>query len=236
MTNNKALNISWQVQEKTPGLISGDDALMVYNSLQEKARVGLRITDHEGKPTMVGSTPFAVANLDILAKEYGARTPNLRDLSRPEVMKIAQGRHYIDSRSLVAKSREDQNWPQNNPLLKTIYELAEQKLGSIKGPFMIEGFSFVPNQEDEKGYGLSLSPASDFTVIQDERFDGRHNGERFSDVDERGIPNFDRNGNRTWYAKKEGLSRLYLNDYLVLGSGNDLLASSYDYGRVVFLK
>jgi hypothetical protein len=234
MTKNKALNISWQSQEKVPGLISGTDALMIYNSLPEQARVGLRYD--EASKTVVGSTPFAVANLDVFAQGYGARTPNLRDLSRAEITRIAQGKHYIDSRNLVARSREDSSYSRNNPLLKTIYELAEQKLGSIKQPFMIEGFSFVPNPEDKTDYGLSLVPTSDFEVTQDERFDGKYNGQKFSEVDEKGIPNFDRNGSRAWYAKSQGLSRLYLNSSLNLVSGVDDLTGSNDNGRAVLLK
>lgn len=234
MTKTKTLNISWQFQEKTPGLISGEDALMIYNSLPEQARVGLRYD--ESSRTVIGSTPIAVANLDILVQKYGARTPNLRDLSRPEVMRIAQGKHYIDSRNLVVRSEKDESYPRNNGFLKTIYSLAEEKLGSIKAPFMIEGFSFIPAPEDEKGYGLSLIPAKDFSVIQDERFGGKPNGRRFSEVDERGIPNFDSNGSRTWYAKSGGLSRLCLGAGLNVGADVDDLAISYVSGRVVFLK
>lgn len=236
MTENKTLNIAWQSQEKVPGLISGDDALMVYNSLSEGVRVGLKITDYEGKPTMIGSTPIAVANLDSFAQKYGARTPNLRDLSRPEVMRIVQGKYYIDSRNLVARSMKDSNWSKNNSLLKTIYELAEQKVGKVDGPFMIEGFSFVPDPDDKNGYGLSLVAGSDFKVVQDERFDGKYHGKSFSEVDELGIPKFDRKGNRTWYAKSEGLSRLCLYRYLNLGSDNGDLEDSDGIGRVVFLK
>ncbi|MCX6749329.1 MAG: hypothetical protein NTW17_01115 [Candidatus Pacearchaeota archaeon] len=230
----KKLDIAWQSQERVPGLISGDDALMIYNSLPEQARVGLRYD--EATRTMLGSTPIAVANLDILAQKYGARTPNLRDLSRPEVMRIAQGKHYIDSRNLVARSRTDSNWPKNNPLLKTIYELAEQKLGRITGPFMIEGFSFIPNPEDTSGYGLILVAEPDFNVVQDERLDGEYNRKRFSEVDELGLPKFYSNGSRTWFARSEGLSGLFLSGGLYLDSYYGDLACSGDIGRVVFLK
>lgn len=234
MVENKPLNIAWQSQERVPGLISGADALMIYNSLPEHARVGLRYD--EGSRTMVGSTPIAVANLDAIARPYGARTPNLRDLSRPEVMRIAKGQHYIDSRNLVVRAPTDSSWARNNSILRTIYELAEKKEGSIKHPFMIEGFSFVPNPEDKTGYGLTLVANPDFKVTQDERFDGKYNGKSFSEVDEQGIPNFDKKGSRTWYAKSTGLSRLYLGRDSYLDSSNGNLTSSIDNGRVVFLK
>lgn len=234
MAENNKLDIEWQSKEKVPGLIRGADALMIYNSLPEQIRVGLRY-DGASK-TLIGSTPIAVANLDAFAQKYGARTPNLRDLSRPEIMRIAQGKHYIDSRNLIVRSREDPDWSKNNFLLRIIYELAEQKEGSIKHPFMIEGFSFVPNPEDKKGYGLNLVANSDFKVFQDERFDGKYNGKDFSEVDELGIPKFNKNGKRIWYAKNKGLSRLFLGTGLDLVSGNGDLTGSNDTGRVIFLK
>jgi len=234
MTENNILNIAWQSQEKVPGLITGEDALMIYNSLSEQSGVGLRYD--KASKTVLGSTPFAVANLDAFAQKYNARTPNLSDLSRSEIMRIAQGKHYIDSRNLVVRSREDPNYSRNNSLLKTIYELAEEKEGSIKYPFMIEGFSFLPNPEDKDDYGLNFVANSDFKVIQDERFDGKYSGSRFSEVDKLGIPKFDKRGNRIWFANDKGLSRLYLNKHLDLNSDGGSLAYSSDKGRVVFLK
>ena len=230
---NKTLDIAWQNQEKVPGLVSGNDALMIYNSLPEQAKVGLSYD--ESSKTIIGSTPFAVANLDSIAQEYGARTPNLRDLSRPEVMRIAKDKHYIDSRNLVARTPTD-TYDKNNGLLKTIYELAEQQLGKIEGPFMIEGFNFVADEEDKTGYGLKLAPTAEFKAVQDERLGGKNHRKSFADVDELGLPNFDKNGSRTWYARDNGLSRLCLYWYLYLYSVSENLAVSNDDGRVVFLK
>ena len=230
----KTLDLAWQNQEKIPTLITGRDAKKMYDALPEQARVGLKY-DKESQ-TIIGSTPFATAVLDVVAQEYGARTPNLKDLSRPEVMRIAKGSHYIDSRNLVVRSHTDSYWPQNNSLLKQIYELAEEKEGSVRDGFMIENFTFVPDESDAAGYGLKIVPFDDFRVVQDERFDGTHNGKKFSEVDGKSIPIFYANGNRTWFARKEGLSRLCLDRDLNLYSGNNDLADSYGNGRVVLLK
>ena len=205
MTNT--LNLAWQISEVIPTLPTGEDAKMLYDSLPEQVRVGLRYD--EGSQTIIGSTPFASVNLDIEAQKYGARTPNLRDLSRPEVMRIAKDKYYIDSRNLVARSEED-SFSKNNSLLKTICGLVEAKDGTVKFPFMIEVFNFVPNPEDKTGYGLSIVAGPDFNVIQDERFEGKYSGKRFTEVDESGIPLFDKNGTRRWSAKDNGLSNLYL--------------------------
>lgn len=229
----KTLDLAWQTQGKTPTLITGKDAEKMYDALQEFTRVGLRYD--EKSQSVIGSTPIASACLDVVAQEYGARTPNLRDLSSPEVMNIAEGKHYIDSRNLVVRSHTDSYFSKNNPLLGQIYALAEEKEGSVRDGFMVENFTFVPDESDKTGYGLKIVPLDDFKVTQDERLIG-HNGDSFSEVDDFGIPLFDRKGKRTWYAKKDGLSGLCLVGGLGLVSYNDNLAVSGDLGRVVFLK
>ncbi|MFI5241355.1 MAG: hypothetical protein ACHQUA_02875, partial [Microgenomates group bacterium] len=224
----KTLNLEWQTQGITPALLTGEDALAMYKALPKQVRDNLSY-DEDSK-SVIGSTPFASAILDVEAQKYGARTPNLRDLSRPEVMRIARDRFYIDSRNLVVRSNTDPHFSRNDALLKQIYELAEEKEGNVKSPFMIECFTFVPDRKDKTGYGLKIVPLSDFKVTQDERFNGEHSGKKFSEVDELGIPKFYASGNRTWYAKDKGLSRLCLDGYLGLVSGNGLLAGSNDVG------
>ncbi len=236
MKEGTKLYIASRSSEKIPKLISGNDALKVYNSLSYQTRIGLNLINYQGKLTMVGSTPIAVANLDSFAKGDNTRTPNLRDLSRSEVMELIDKEYYIDARDLIVRSIRDSDQPKNNSLLKTIYELAEQKLGKISGPFMISGFRFVLDKEDNNGYGLIILPTSGFSVIGDERFGGKYNGQVFSEVDEFGIPRFDKEGKRNWWAKKDGLSRICLVKNLDLYSGNECLTDSCDKGRVVFLK
>lgn len=235
MAEKTKLNIAWQEIERVPGLVSGDDALMIYDSLPEQARNGIRHDKASASKSVIGSNNLAVACLDSVAKQYGARTTNLRDLSRPEVMAIAEGKHYIDARTLVARSPTD-SYGRNNSLLKTIYELAEQELGKVDGSFMVENFNLIPDEEDKTGYGLKLVKAEDFAIVQDERLDGKYDERSFSEVDELGLPKFDSNGSRNWFAKDKGLSGLCLDRDLELYSDNEDLADSNDSGRVVFLK
>ncbi len=229
----KTLNLEWQVRELTPTLLIGKDAKKMYDILPEQARVGLKY--NEVSKSVIGSTPLASVVLDVEAQKYGARTPNLRDLSRPEVIEIAKNKFYIDSRNLIIRSNTDPDYPKNDSLLKQIYELAEQKEGKVKNGFMIEGFTFVPDENDKIGYGLKILPQSDFKVTQDSRLIG-HNGDSFSEVDELGLPLFNKKGNRNWYAKDKGLSRLCLFSGLDLYAGDDYLANSSSSGRVVFLR
>ena len=228
----KKLDLAWETQELTPALLMGKDAKRLYDALPIQARVGLRYD--EGSQSVIGSTSIASVVLDVEAQKYGARTPNLRDLSRPEIMRNAKDRFYIDSRNLVARSRTDPNYERNNPLLKQIYELSEERLGSIKEGFMIEGFTFVPDETDKTGYGLKIVPLDDFRVIQDDRLIG-HNRDTFSEVDDLGLPLFDGEGSRGWYARDGGLSGLFLYKCLDLSSNYGNLTYSDDGGRVVLL-
>ncbi|MFA4952967.1 MAG: hypothetical protein WC584_01985 [Candidatus Pacearchaeota archaeon] len=228
---NKSLNLDWQIPKVLVAPIRGASAKELYDKVPEHLRVGIKYNANEKE--ILGSTPFVVAGLNDVLENYGMRTCNLRDLSLPEVMTFAKNKHYVDSRTLIARSKTDSNYNKNNSLLKTLYELAEEESGSIKGPFMVEGFTFVLNSDDETGYGLTLAKKPDFKVIQDERLEGRYNGKTFSDVDELGLPLFNQNGNRTWYARDNGLSRVYLVRILDLYSGGRGLVGSYDVGRVV---
>ncbi|HLF53683.1 MAG TPA: hypothetical protein VI544_00730, partial [Candidatus Nanoarchaeia archaeon] len=74
--------------------------------------------------------------------------------------------------------------------------------------------------------------------LVDDRLSGEHAGKRFSRVDNLGLPNFEERGNRTWYARKIGLSGLCLYRDLSLVSRyiGDLLADSDCLGRIVIVR
>jgi len=232
----RKLNLNWQKPEVIPTIISGADALMLYNSIPESAKNGV---SYDGKSkTIWGSSPLVVATLDFEAQKYGARTVNLRDLSRPEVMNLAKDKYLVDARNLVIRLRDcryPSPYPRNESLLKTICELAEQHLGRISDkPFMIEGFTFVPNLEDREGYRLTLVPTAEFKVIEDERLHGKYHELRFSEVDELGLPKFDKSGSRKWYAEESGLFGLRLVDDLGLSSRDKFLWNT-NRGQVVLV-
>ena len=89
--------------------------------------------------------------------------------------------------------------------------------------------------ETEEGYKLVFELGKNTEVIEDERLDGKYNGKRFSKVDRIGLPLFDENGERTWYARNNGLSRLYLGKSGSLNSDSEYLANSVVAGRVVLV-
>lgn len=87
--------------------------------------------------------------------------------------------------------------------------------------------------DKESNYGLAFKLTESANLIYAPILNkpGNFNSE---DIDEKtGLPKQTKGGNRTLYTRKDGLSRLCLNRYLNLNSGNDSLACSNSVGRVV---
>jgi len=225
-------NFDWNRPKILTSFLQGEEAELIYNSLEGNIRNGINY-DYETK-TIKGSTPFLAARVDTLVRPLGLRVTNLRDLSRSEVMSMVQGKYYTDSPTLVVRSLKD-SYEKNLPLIKRISEEVEEANGKLDLPFMIYGFDVKPWEEDLEGYGIDILRREDFSVIHDERLSGKYNGEKFSEVDDLGLPLFDKDGKRTWYARDRGLSRLYLSRYLNVDSSDGHLANSYDNGLVVLV-
>ena len=227
-------DFKWQTQDIIPAFPVGIDAKALYEAIED-VKTGDMGYDDENK-TFWGSNPFVAARADTLLRPLGIRAANLRDLSRPEVMRIVKDNYYTDAPVLVLRSTNDSN-SKNLHLVKRVSELVEQKHGKLEMPVMITGFDVAKStgEEAKQGYGISIIPRDDFTVVADERLSGSYHGKKFNDVDELGLPKFDKNGSRTWYARNQGLSGLCLYGGLNLDSYSGNLAGSYSYGRVVLV-
>ena len=220
----------WQMPKVIPSFVSGPDAQAVYELVKTLGSVGY---DPQSR-TMWGSNLPVAASLDTKLRELGiGRVATLRDLSRPEVMEMIRDRFYTDSPTLVLRTTEDTYSP-NNAVIQGLLPHIEQKQGALKLPVMITGFDAVPTKRKE-GYQFDIVPRDDFAVVHDARLAGSYDGKTFSEVDELGLPNFDKKGNRTLYTRN-GLSRLYLNRNLNLGSYDEDLADSFEGGRVVVIR
>ncbi|MDP1695575.1 MAG: hypothetical protein Q8L29_01525 [archaeon] len=214
--------------------VEGEDAEALYDEVRKTIKSGVWY-DSDSK-TMTGSHTFLAARVDSIVRQLGKgiRVATLADLSRPEVMEMVKGRHYSDTPAMVLRTMEDSYEP-NNALIRKLAPLVEQKNGRLQLPVLVTGFDVVPS-EDKNGYGLDIVPREDFAVLHDKRF--LDNEKNFSTVNENGLPNFDRKGNRTWYARSDGLSRLGLGGSLDLdsGCGDGYLAGSGEDGRVVLVR
>lgn len=229
---NELKNFQWQKPEVVPAFVQGVDAEEVYKAI---SGMNLGWCDYqEETQTLRGSNPFIAARVDSLLRPYGIRVANLRDLSRPEVMSMVKDRHYTDTPALVLRTMDDSN-SRNLPLIKRIAEEVEKANGRLELPVMMTGFDIVTLENDSNRYGLDIVVRDDFKAVHDDRLKGEYNLKKFSEVDELGLPKFVGNGSRTWYARQKGVSRLYLDGDLGLGSGTEYLAISNDGGRVVLI-
>src|SRR3989338_6661408 len=132
---------------------------------------------------------------------------------------------YHDHDNLkVLRSNEEHNSYLANDLIA--------QLGNIELPVLIPLKNLELRNDDNSPYGLA------FNIIGETIYAPilNHDSENFSTVDideEIGIPKKLRQGNRFFYTRKKGLSRLYLDGVLnALTYGEDL-AGSNDNGRVV---
>ena len=218
-----------QIQTTFP---QGEDAQELY---QQLGGYITRLGDIQYNPetkTIIGSTPFLSARIDTLVRPLGLRTTNLRDLSRPEVMQMIKDNHYADAPILVLRTTKD-SYERNQSLINQLTQQIEEANGKLELPVMISGFDVQPSETPQQGYGINIIPRTDFTAIPDERLAHKNNRKRFTNVDDLGLPIFDKNGTRTFYTRNQGLSRLYLGRNLDLDSGIGDLSYSDSDGRVV---
>ena len=224
-------DFNMRMPEIIPFFVEGKDAKAVYDAL--KGLTSGTMGYDEKTQTFYGSTPFVAAKIDTLVRPFGLRLADVRDLSRPEVMAMIKNRHYTDAPAFVLRSMNDSN-SRNLPLIKRIAEEVERVNGKVQFPVLITGFDVKPLQDE--GYGIDIVPRDNFTAVYDERLNGENNGKKFSDVDELGLPKFDKGGERTFLARNQGLSRLFVDGNLDLYSYIESLASSSGDGRVVLIR
>ncbi len=216
---------NWIAPRVRTSFVKGEDAEAIYEHIKD---LDLGNVWYDGKTkTLKGSNPFMAARIDTLLREKGIRVLTLYDLSRPEVMQMIEGNCYSDTPAFVARSHKDSDFPENRSLLKQIISIVEDKQGKVNFPFLVRGFD---SQERYR-----IIPRDDFGVVEDERLDGKYDGERFNEVDKKGLPIFVKSGKRIWQAKEKGLSGLFSYGGLDRNSNNGNLSNSNDNGRVVLL-
>ena len=225
-------NFDFIVPTVVPSFVKGQDAKTLLDKVSKTIKSGIWY-DADSR-TIKGSNSFLNAVINTEVRPLGIRVVNLRDLSRPEVMKMIEGNHYSDTPAIVFRTMED-GYEQNNLLIKKLAQQVEHLNGKLQLPVLVTGFDVVPS-EDKKGYGLEIVPRDDFAALHDERLSGKYDSKRFSNIDENGLPIFDKNGSRTWHTRNEGLSGFCLNRGLNLGYyGGDLAYSDWS-GRVVLVR
>lgn len=227
-------NFDFPFRDANFGFLTGKDAELLYEELRKTIKKG--VWYDEDSRTIKGSSTFLAAGVDNLVRPLGFRVAKLADFGMSELLGLVKGDCDSDVPSMVLRSLEDEFEP-NRDIIEKLVPQVEQKIGRLQLPVLITGFD-VQSSENKQGYGLDIVPREDFSVLHDERLSGENTGKRFSRVDKFGLPNFEESGNRTWYARKKGLSGLCLYRDLSLVSRytGDLLADSDSLGKIVIVR
>jgi len=213
-------------------MLNGEEVFNAYQegikSYGEKAKKTLGVLSYS-KGIVKGSNPFAVVELG----------KSLR-LATPSELELAVGinpdhfRGTYEDAGLVLRSKGDSHKP-NGYIAKNLAEQVNRRIGKIDSdnPARISLKGLSLKEDKNSAYGLSFVITDEAEVISVPEFSYKNNQRRFSRTDERGVPIFEDNGNRTFYAREQGVSGLFLGRGLGLGSDSGVLASSDDGGRVV---
>jgi len=138
--------------------------------------------------------------------------------------------HYEDAPSVVLRSNGDSYKP-NDYLAKSLAEIIKER--DFNHSLILNGLEL--KADENSAYGLILVPGEKFEKIEVPDFDYTNNEKIFSRVNPDYTIEWSEQGNRTFYARDNGLSRAFLNVVLGLYSDIDHLENSYVHGRVVLV-
>jgi len=226
----------------------GKDFLKEYNERVKRDYAdaqALRVLNwDDSKQAVTGSNPFAIVLTNMILQKSGTRTA-----TQAELEKIAQGNtlpikgnHYVES-SLVWRSNDNPN----EYLARNIATRA-QGLGIILNPgkaYVLPLYALNLEKDNNSPHKLAFGLGRDGVDFRSAYFEAPILNSKsgsyisYTDIDEKtGLPTkvYDSdvpNKNRQLWTRNSGLSGLYLNRSLDVGSYNVDLAGSSESGRVV---
>jgi len=151
---------------------------------------------------ILGASHISQGVFNYVAKDFGLEVALNEDNKFGGVSDLIQKKYYAEFNSLCVSPKKPL-YERNNGLWKKAMEIGEEKFGNVKNKFRINGFYYMPD-ENEKGYGVKIVPAKNFRVVEDESI-----------------------------QLENGVSRFYLILVSILDSRFDDLAFSNVGGRVV---
>ncbi len=188
----------------------GNGAEKLFSAVKEKVKE-YPITDwskskyDSEKKEIYGMSHIEQAVYNYVLKDSGLRVALNEDNEFGDISKLIKGKYYAEFNSLCVHPKKPV-YERNKGLWKKAMELGEEKFGSVKIPFGINGFYYLPD-DNEKGYGVKIVPASNFEIIEDETL-----------------------------QLDNGVSGFNLDRFSLLDSCFVNLEGSFSYGRVVFTK
>lgn len=217
--------------------LADEDMLRAYQeeikSYSERAQNSLNIFTFDNE-VIKGSNLFG--NILLVSEHLVLPSQVLTDSElNPEFF-----RGNYEDLGLVIRTNGD-SWENNDHNAKNLYEQLKQRgfTPSEDAPVMISLRGLSLEEDKDSHYGLIHKLTDEAQIVQAPELSYKNNGNKFKKVDERGVPIFDNNGTRTFYARQGGLGGVCLDRDLDLGSywgwGRVLDYSDAD-GRVAVAK
>src|SRR3989344_3018633 len=240
MENKTFERFNWNIPKIVASIAQGEDAKSLYETLNQeiesnyKNSPNMRILSYASETkSLVGSNIFIASRLNELLEPSGIRTAIPSDDRYGDISRLVKDRFYTDFNALILRTAGDSYSP-SDKIAKDLAEKIENREGKLKLPVVIVR-PLVRYSEGSSSYDLVFDLDNKTQVIEDERLDGKKypTGMKFNNVDDLGLPLFDKNGARTWHAREDGLSRLDLDGYLDLDSDDGNLRDSRGSGGVV---
>lgn len=215
------------------GFLGGKQGKEINREIQSKYEdfPALQRTSYDDS-VVKGSNPFYVVAVNEFLRQNGinARTATQADLERTQKTGALDLRGHYEDSALVLRN-------ENNPnsyLARDLTRQIKERTGKDrKTPIMIPLTGLELRTDQDSEHGLAFNLTDDSEIIYSPQLAHKNNHKKFSETNDKGLPIFDKDGNRTLYTRDSGLSRVYLYGDLGLGAGYDGLADSGVIGRVV---
>jgi len=134
---------------------------------------------------------------------------------------------YEDGREVILRSNGD-SCSKNDYLAQQL--ASDLHLTTFDNPYIVKGLKIKPDEKSFYGLSFLVDTAE---VIEAKDFHYKNNRKKFTRINEDYSIEFNDEGTRTLYTRKDGLSRLFVSGVCGLSSNDFHLAYSYDLGRVV---
>ena len=180
---------------------------------------------------VTGSNPFAVAFASQILRQESLGVATQADLEKALKIRALSLRGLYEDTGLVLRSEGNPNEYLANDLMKQVKSRNKKQKLPVMLP--LTGLELRIDLNSPNGLAFNLREDLDIVYAPILNKPGNFNSE---ETDEKtGLPMKTGEGDRILYTTKSGLSRLYLNGNLGLGSDDDNLAYSNDFGRVVLV-
>ena len=189
---------------------------------------------------VLGSNPFAVVLTQRMFRPQGIRVATQADLELAVKTGALNLQGTYEDSALVLRSAGDRDWADNHYVANNLAEQVKARnaqLGKLRVPVVISLNSLDVTNDASSNYGLAFTLREHAELIEAPIL---KEGGKFStrDIDtQTGLPRqLNKEGNRTLYARANGLSGLCLDWDLDLNSSDRSLADSLSDGRVVLVR